>query len=231
MSTPIVRVYETEQQARDAYAKLKENGFADEAAFLLTPGGEGDAGGFETLAAAVTVGEKLGKRAKACAELVKSGRYSVIAFPAFGTSELATQLLDSCGPVDADYRLPTERDPWGPGAPFSANLYWKPLMENCPAPFSTATGMPTLSSSKSYTELSKGQTFLGTMIAPLTSPNFAFSSFLGLKLLTKRRTMLGSNPLLNSRGPKKSLLGLPLLINSPTPFSSLLSLPILSPSR
>lgn len=40
MAQPIARIFETEQQARDAAAKLGEAGFSEDMIFLMTPGGE-----------------------------------------------------------------------------------------------------------------------------------------------------------------------------------------------
>ncbi|MFW5680906.1 MAG: hypothetical protein ACOCYE_02765 [Pseudomonadota bacterium] len=230
MTEPIVRLYETEQQARDAYAKLMENGFSEARTVVVAPPGEGDAGA--ALAAAMRAAEQMGDRAAIYAERVQAGRTLLVTTPNFGMAETATRIMDGFGPVDTDLRIVGEPDPWGPGAPFSATLYWPPLMKSKPAPFSDLIGFPTLSPSKSYTELSSGLSWLSSMIPPLTSPNFAFSKYLAMPLLLRVAAPFSAitlmPTLIRQRGTRKLSLGLPILWRNPTPFSSLLSLPVLA---
>ncbi len=237
MTTPIVRLYATEQQARDAYDQLRENGFPESTTALVTPAtaapAEGEAPAPSTgssLSAALRAGQILGPLAPACAERVDQGRSLVATLPAFGMSERAAAILDACNPVDVGLDLAPERDPWGPGAPFSAGLYWRVLSIGKPAPFSSAMGMPTLSSSHSSTTLSSGRT-LGAVMPELISSKFAFSSLLGLPLLSRKRMMLGFMAIIPRRGNWRLSFGLPLLSRNPAPLSSLLSLPVLANAR
>lgn len=239
MTTPIVRLYASEQKARDAYNQLRENGFPESSTVLVTPGtaaaapAEGEAPATSTstsLSSAVRAGQILGPLAPACAERLDKGRSLVATLPAFGMSERAAAILDACKPVDTDVDLRPARDPWGQAAPFSASLYWRVLSTGKPAPFSSAIGMPTLSSSRSSTTLSSGRT-LGAVMPELISSKFAFSSLLGLPLLSRKRVMLGFMAIIPRRGNWRLSFGLPLLSRNPAPFSSLLSLPVLANGR
>jgi hypothetical protein len=233
MIFPIVRLYETEQQARAAASKLEERGFPKANIFVVTPGATGEG----AASTAIIVGQHLGQNAGVYAERVRSGRSLVVARALFGTSRLTGEIMDSCGPVDKDLKL--EWDPasqWGPAAPLSEALNLPVLKRDDPSPLSDFLGIPVLS---------RGLSFLSRIFAPLTSSHFfllgeptlsrdpaPFSSKLGLPLLARNPAPLSSKlglPLLtNSPAPLSAMLGLPLLAKSPAPLSAMLGLPLLT---
>jgi hypothetical protein len=220
----IVRMYDKEERARDAVAKLREAGFSDDAIFELAPGAA------QSVASAIEVGRLMGYRAKFYAERVKQGRSLVAVEAPFGRGEQATQILDGCGPVDLDLKVPEDavKNEWGEGAPLSHALGLPVLSRNNPTPLSDTLGMSTLARSDTYltSKLPKWQYILSGPDGPRLSKNPApLSSMLGLPLLSHRasRTKLSSNP-----APFSSALGLPTLSKNPTPLSSALGLALLS---
>ncbi len=237
MANPIARLYETEDNARDAVARLREVGVAEGAIIMLTPGGEGGSDSTAALARAVNAGRVIGDRAGLYADRVAHGRSLVVVEPPFGLGLRATEALDACHPVDTELRSGAAPDPWGPGAPFSATISLPVLVRDNPAPFSRFAGFPTLSSTEP--------------LVFLASSNFAVSSLFGIPLLSRIAAPLSSLinlptltggkggyraivplPMLtNVAAPFSAMLGLPRLWNSPTPLSSLLSLPLLARSR
>lgn len=245
MTTPIVRLYETEQKARDAVGKLAEEGFPKETIFLVKPTFERDAGTADDLAVAAMAGFVPQDQVAVYAEGLKQGR-SVVAIRApFGQGALATHILDSCGPMETGLELPKGRPiAWEVGAPLSSAFLLPIILRNKPAPFSGTFGLPMLSSGRTfgskYKELASsdyaffGRSRLSQKAAPL-------SSLFGLKTLsTKARTSRTSSfglPLLSQNAaPLSSKLGMHLLTgrlppHEPAPFSAHLGLPTLSPGR
>jgi hypothetical protein len=106
----------------------------------------------------------------------------------FGQGELALQALNGAGPEDPA------------GIPM--------VKARNPSPFSDLFGLPTLSRRR--------VSFLSRVFSPRTRADWAFSSLLGMKLLSGKGA------------PFSSLLGLKLLSSNPTPLSSLLGLKTLS---
>jgi hypothetical protein len=190
----IARMYQTKERARDAVTKLKEAGFSDDAILELTPGSA------QSVASAILAGQMMGHRAGFYAERVKNGRSLVALDAPFGQGQAATEILDGCGPVDQDLKVPEDSGEvrWGgSAAPLSEALGWSVLWRNRPAPLSDALGMPTKSRSQYYltTELASRDP------APL-------SSALGMPTLSRDPT------------PLSSALGMPTLSRNPTPLSS-----------
>ena len=140
MSTLIVRMYATAEQAGAAVAKLKEAGFRDEQILELSPGSA------RSVASALRAGQMMGHSVGFYAERVEQGRFLVAIDPPFGSGQAATQALDGSGPVDRDLAAPadTARSEWGEGAPLSAALGWTVLSRN-PTPLSSALGWTVLS--------------------------------------------------------------------------------------
>jgi hypothetical protein len=212
----VVRIYQTKERARDAATKLKEAGFSDEAILELTPGSA------QSVASAILAGHMMGHRAGFYADRVKNGRSLVAVNPPFGQGQLATEILDGCGPVDQDLPVPedTAEVRWGSAAaPLSAALGLPVLSRNQPAPLSDALGMPTRSRSEYY--LTSG--LASQDPAPL-------SRVLGLRLLIRNPTPLSSRlglPVL-LRWAKSSSFGMRLLSDDPAPLSSALGMPTLS---
>jgi hypothetical protein len=199
-------MYETEQQARGAVQKLKDEGFPEDQIFLVTPQSGSTA---EAIAAAIMAGFVLRSHAKVYAEGIQRGRSLVVVRASFGHSQDAIDILNSFGPVDSGLRLPREPSiAWDEAAPLSSALRIPVLIRNSPAPISRTFGMP---------PLSKGRTsWLTALFGELTRPDWAFSSVLGLPLLSRNpaplSSLFGLKTVTASSGPWKTSFGLPLLI-------------------
>jgi hypothetical protein len=237
MTNPIVRLYETERQARDAVKKLRKKGFPQNTIFLVTPGSGSEAGSGDALSAAIVVGKLLGSQAKAFAERVQRGRSLVVVRPPSAQSQLATDILKGCGPVDTDLQLlePNQPAPFSDylglptlargrsrlpetaangredAAPLSAALNLAVLKRKRPAPFSDFLGFPTLS---------RGPGRLPVLTRKMPAP---LSGYLGLATLSRGRRFMFGEPA-SSRFALSSLLGLSLLSRKAAPLSSLLKL-------
>ena len=212
MTSPLVRMYATERQARDAVAKLKEEGFREEEIFLVTPGSSIAAPPLGTISSAMLAGEVLGSQARFFAEGVKQGRSVVAICAPFGTGKLANSVLDSYQPLDTGLQV-TERPPpvWDEAAPFSSAFLLPILKRAQPAPFSTFLGLGTLS---------HGRSFLSGMFRELTAADFAV---FGRNPLT--RNQAGWASLSGRSGPSwTTSLGFPMLSKNPAPLSSSLGM-------
>jgi len=246
VTSPIVRMYETEKQARDAVSNLKQEGFPEDCIFLVTPGVDGGGesakpapgeavpeeptgaeaasrggGSRQTTAMAIMAGHVLRSDAKVYAEGIESGRSLVAVSAPFGYGLLATRVLDSFGPVDTGIQLPERRSlAWDEAAPLSSALQLRTVLRNRPAPFSSVVGLPTTAS---------GLSALASLFGGLASSDFALfgrsalsenpaplSSMFGLRTISKRT------------GPLVSRFGLPLLSQNPAPMSSKLGLSLLT---
>ena len=232
MANPIVRIYDSEDKAREAVGKLNENGFYDDVTFLLTPSGEGGA------ANALKAGRALGDKADLYVDRLAAGRSLVVCDALPGTGRMAEDIMDGVGPVDTDFGPAPERDPWGPGAPLSAAFYIPVLTERRPAPFSGAFGLPTLTYGRStFGELASPHFHVSSMLGMslLSKAAAPLSRLVGLATLIRKAAPLSSSvglPLLSRRAaPLSSSVGLKLLSKNPAPLSSLLSLPLLAQPR
>ncbi len=223
MAYAVVRLYENEQQARDAVGKLIGEGFPENSVFLVTPRTgaeeEGAGGPSDFLAAAVMAGKVIGDPgADVYAERVRAGRSMVVVNAEFGLSRPAMEIMDSCGPVDTDIRMPIDPYDWNEGTPLSGTLSLPVLSRDRPTPFSNLIGV---------TPLVRGQATFGT----LTSSTF-FPSRVAGGLLTKRAapfsSLFGLKLLLSARTPWRSSFGIGLLTSKATPFSSLFGMKLLS---
>lgn len=223
MANPIVRIFETEQQARDAVRKLAEDGYPEGSIYLVTPsmgGEEAPTGaGADTLAAALKAGSLMTETAEIYAERVERGRSLVVVPAAFGYGRRAAEIMDECGPVDTDIELPEPPYDFTLGTPFSSTVCLPVLTRNRPAPLSGLIGL---------TPLVHGRTTFGT----LTNPHYMFSSLLGLRVLGGRAAPLSSTfglkLLSTKKGPWRSSFGLPLLSRAAAPLSSMFGLKLLS---
>ncbi|MCU0836552.1 MAG: hypothetical protein MUC77_19290 [Chromatiaceae bacterium] len=242
MTDPIVRMYETEAQARGAASKLKDKGLAEDRILVVTQQAGGGGGSLEAIASAIMAGHILRGQAKVYAEAVRSGRSLVIVRAPFGTGKRVIYLLDRFGPVDSGIKTAPRRSPaWDEAEPLSSALQVPPLAGRRPAPFSALFGLHTLS---------RGRTFQARY-PELTTPAWTFSARLGLRLLSRRTTpwaslrgrsgpawtrSFGLPMLSDTAAPLSSKLGMHLLTRPlpphyPAPFSHRLGLPVLSPGR
>lgn len=129
-------------------------------------------------------------QATACRLGVERGNYLVAVEPYFGEGQSVERIMDSFGPVDGG-SLPYVEPP-------------------NPSPFSDLLGFPTLST--------RGRSYFSATFPELTSPDFHFSSKLGMKLLKERKGSWNSSfgiPLLKQpKANRSTSFGLPLLTKS-----------------
>ena len=220
-----VGIFESEDAARNASAKLTEVGFRRNRVFLASQlAGREEA----VLRAAVDEDFMPGSQIKACVRQLQQGRSLVSVQPAFGKAYEAAEIMESCGALQQDVLPPTE-------------------VRN-PSPLSDALGLPTLTEFTPMTNLASSHWSLSKVLGMrLLSNNPApLSSMFGMKLLTteKHKTssfgmpLLSSNPaplsslfgmkLLTRNKHKTSSFGFPLLSDNPAPLSSLFSLRLLT---
>lgn len=205
MRDPIVRMYATEQQARDAVRKLQHEGFPDDQIFLVTPASGGTA---EAIAAAIMAGFVLRSHARIYAQGIQAGRSLVVVRASFGHTQDAIDVLNSFGPVDTGLSLPKEPSvAWDEAAPVSSAFRLPVLLRNSPAPLSRTFGWP---------PLSKGRTsWLAAMFGEIGNPHFALSSLLGMGLLSRNpaplSSIFGMKTVTASAGPWQKSFGLPIL--------------------
>jgi hypothetical protein len=126
-------------------------------------------------------------QAIAYARRLEGGNALVLVRAGFGWAGTATQILDGCGPILQE-SLPS-------------------LPPRNPSPFSDWIGFPVLSA--------RGRGYFSKIFPELTSPDFSFSSKLGMKLLSERKSPWEKSfgfPLLRSKkGEWEKSFGFPLL--------------------
>jgi hypothetical protein len=193
-------MYETAQHAMTAVAKLKAQGFPEETINLVTAASVGQqsqaasaSGSEDPIVSAITAGYVLRAHARVYAEAVRCGRALVSVSAAFGTGGIASEILDSCDPVDSGLSTAGERLPgWDDATPLSSALWLPVLAKGSASPLSSFWGLPVLTR--------KGGTFCSALGVPEVSQSAALlSSTLGMPLLSR-------NP-----APLSSLLRIPLL--------------------
>lgn len=188
MSEPIVRVFETEEQAQSAVDHLVRRGYPRDTINFLKASAE-QSGSLETITEKIAAGHVLRSRAKVYAEAIRSGRSLVSVRAPFGRAVPARDIMIACAPVSAGARVPLDGlRAWDGGEP-SPFLTTTTLLNN-PAPLSQLFGLGT----KAF----RGKPVFGG----LTSPRFALSSMIGFPLLGRNSTSLSS------------AIGLPLLTKS-----------------
>lgn len=177
-----VRIYETEQQARNAVAKLVEKDFPADSIYLLTPKpGQEE----QSVAAAIGGGRLPPSHANLAKQMIRKGRSIVALELRYGMGQVAIDIMDSCGAVDTD-KLPE-------------------YLPRNPSPFSDSFGLPVLlRDSRSTTKLlSRSSTAFRTSFGiPLLSKNQRGKA----SLSSKRKNSSFGLPLLskNQRGKSSS---------------------------
>lgn len=225
MSNPIVRIYETEQQGRDAYDALRAQGFREDMTCLVTPPIEGETPAADAIANAMRAGYLLKANLKTYLEAIAVGHSLVVVDAPFGHARDAIAIVDGFNPLSTGLERPAdtgERFIWDTAAPFSSAFRWRPLSRGRrPAPFSEALG---------WTVLSQGRTYGEPKYAELISSNWTLTG--GFGLLSKNpaplSSLFGGKVLMKNPRPGTSSFGLPLLTKDATPFSSLFGLPALT---
>jgi hypothetical protein len=182
-------MYQTEQQATDAYHKLREFGFTDEVTNLVTSG----VGSLPDIMSAIMAGFVLRADAAVYAQGIQSGLTLVSVQAPFGSGVAATEILDRFDPVDFGMKDVIDRGMiWDEDAPVSSALHL-PAISRGATPFSdfwglgvkthvrtlcAVLGIPELTDSRWSLSASMGMPELSAAAAPL-------SSRLGLPLLLK----------------------------------------------
>jgi hypothetical protein len=223
MTYPIVGIFESEEQARDALGKLRESGFAEDDTLLVAPAGGRKAGALSALSTALVAGQVLGERAGFYAERVQSGRTLVVVRAPFGRANLASTILKGAGPVDTELQLSADEPVSSRAAPLSTQLGWTVLQRDRPTPLSTFFGIPTLS---------RRRRFMAWLFGELASPHWTLSSRFDWRMVIDAPAPLSARfnwpVLLANPAPLSSRLGWPLLTSNPAPLSSRLGWGLLS---
>jgi hypothetical protein len=220
MTDPIVRVYETEQQARDAASRLRDEGFAADDVALVTPVSGEEAGSPAAILNALKAGQVLGAEARRYTQYLEAGRSLAAIRAPFGYARLAGAILDGFGPLEIEPRPPQRSSTaWDEAAPLSSALQLRTIQRDQPAPFSSLLGLNTLSRG--------GRTSLSSLLGELTNPDFAV---FGRSALSHEAaplsSLFGLQTLRASDGPWTSSFGLPLLSGNPAPLSAKLGLEV-----
>ena len=173
-----VRLFETEQQAQDAMAKLKDIGLGDNMIVLLTPspGSEESA-----VRDAIAAGKLPGIQVNVATKALRAGRSVLSVELPYGAGQRVDDILASCNPVDTEMLADVP----------SANA----------SPFSDFLGIPTLIDGTSSTRLLSGPKERSMGFPLLTRGGkpmfgavkpFRKNSSMGLPLLSNNPTPLSS---------------------------------------
>lgn len=227
--TPTVRLYDSEERAREAARALVDDAFRADSICVLAPvSGSAE----EAVDRAIRDDAFPGSYRTTAIRALGRGLFVVSVDAPFGHGVVARRILDQCEPVD------TESVP-----PYSAGH---------PAPFSEMLGLPVLSDAHSMIELPQRNSytfgsFLG--IGLQSSKAAPLSSVLGMPTASRGpgersfgMSLLSSNPaplssmfaLKTVSAPKKDWtlsFGFPLLSRNPAPLSSLFGIPTLLKKR
>ncbi len=221
--TSYVRIYQTDDGAKAAAARLTRAGFTNNQVLLAreAQGQEGD-----VVRVAVADGILPARQERICVHSLEEGLSLVTAEAGFGRGKELLHIMEKEGTVKAD----TQRR----------------YAPDDPAPLSELLGIPTLAEFSSSTDLIRSDwTFSSKIGMPLLSKNPApLSSMFRMKVLSTPkkdwRSSFGLPLLSNNPAPLSSLFGLrtvskekrdwrtsfgiPLLMNNPAPLSNLLGL-------
>ena len=165
-----VRMYESEQQAEDAAAKLAAIGIGDNFTVLLKP-----AFGTEesSVKAAIADGKLPGSQVNVATKALRNGRSVLSVALPYGMGQRVEDILESCKPVDTDALVD--------------------VLPSNPSPLSDFLGIPTLIGGRSGTRLLDGprEKSLGFRLLTRNGrpmfgglKQFRKNSSLGFKLLT-----------------------------------------------
>lgn len=231
MSSLVVQIFESDEQARGAAAKLVEAGFDEGSVTVVSPtAGDG-------VASALEAGRHMGHLAGFYAERLRQGRSLVAVTPYFGRAGEAQRILLEAGAVDLDLERPADPNQveWGRGAPLSEALGWRVLSPDNPTPLSDALDLRTSTTQRHF------------MVGELGDPHWTFSSKIGMGLLSDVAAPLSSRigmaVLSAAAAPLSAMLGLKTLLDrrpsveiaswsaNPAPLSSALGWKLLTAHR
>ena len=224
---PYVRVYASEDAAKEIAARLAQAGLDNQRTYLAgSLKGQEDS----ALRAAAEEGFLPGSHIAICTGILKQGRSLVSVKAPFGQGELAIEIMQGDG------------DTLGEALP-------EPVVRN-PSPLSDALGLPVLSDPTSMTELKEsswslsgllGLGLLGGGAAPLsslfgmktlTAQKRPWTSSFGMSLLSRNpaplSSMLGMKTLTAQKRPWNTSWGFRMLSRNPTPLSSMFGMRVLS---
>lgn len=224
----VVRFYESEHAAQSAIAKLTDLEFRSEDISSISPQ-DGDPA--TIVRSAIDAGRLPSTHSKACIGALNAGRSVVAIEPPFGRGDLATRVMNSCGPVDVE-QVP-EYIPYNP-SPLS-DFLGIPTLVSYEHTFNIRQ-LSTFSLSRSigFGELSHKPTPLSSLVGlkTLTTPKPGRKSSFGLPLLSSNPTplssLIGFKPLSKPKQSWNRSFGFSMLSNNPTPLSSLFNIPVLS---
>lgn len=224
---PIVRLFPTEQAARDAVAKLVKDNISSRTIAVINPDYQGATSAID---AAVRDGMIPGVYRKATADALRNGRSVVCVTPPYGKSQSAIRILNRSGAVDTDSLPDYTRD--------SA------------APFSEFLGLPVLTEGRSSLKLARSDfTFSSWFGLGLLSRRATpLSSMFGLKLLSSKTgsraagtsvqrmsgkaaplsSMFGMKLLSSKTGSRAAGSSVQRMSGNAAPFSGFLGLRVLS---
>lgn len=194
MIEPIVRVYDSPEQARSVMEALREHGFGGELSNIVLP--TEPARSLADIATDIRAGYVLRGYADAYAACVQRGQALISVRAPLGTGKRVTLILDAGNPAESGVTRPRESlRAWDEAAPISSALNMPVLMHGG-TPLSSFWKLPVLlGQGKRYRPLFGNATtprnpapFSGMLGLPLSSNNGSpLSSMLGLPLVTKRK--------------------------------------------
>ncbi|MFK7958528.1 MAG: hypothetical protein AB8B96_20720 [Lysobacterales bacterium] len=224
----VVRLFESDQQADSAVAKLTDLDFLSEDITRLSPGAGDPA---SSVSSAIKAGRIAGSYRSVLVGALSSGRHVVAIEPPFGRGDLAGRVMDSCGAVDTE-QLP-EYVPYNP-SPLS-DFLGIPTLASYEHTFNIRQlSTFSLSGSVGMGHLSKNPTPLSSLVGlkTVSKPKSNWKSSLGLPLLSHKAaplsSLLGLKQLTTPKRGKTTSFGFPMLSKNPTPLSSLFNIPLLS---
>ena len=208
---PILRLFNTTEDAMEAVAELKEFKYGRVGIQLVSQtADEFSLESMKEMGVSDTEAQRLAGR-------VGNGGAVVIADPQFGTGGRVIEILERSRPGDSGVSQAMETRARGtaydgPGqddaTPFSRAL-GLPVLSNNPAPLSSYLKLPTLLRRQNPNPAPLGLPLLSDKAAP-------FSSLFGLPVLSQ------------DAAPFSSLIGMKVLTDDPAPLSSLLKMPVLT---
>lgn len=224
-----LRIYPSEQDARDVGAKLATARFENHSVFLAS---EHQGRAAASVEEATQAGKLPERKIQICTRSLEQGRSLVAVEVPFGLGQPALDILDSAATVDTDVLNRYYRDD---AAPLS-ELMCIPVLSD----YSPSTGLKSsnwsLSSLFGFGLLSRNPAPLSSMtgMKPLSAPKKKTSSF-GMALLSNNATplssLLGMKAISAEKKSEHSNFGLPYLSENPAPLSSLLGMKTLTDSR
>jgi hypothetical protein len=229
---PIVRLYQSENDAEKAVSNLKKDGFSDNTIFLLKSGEIGDAE--QAVETEVGAGRLPKTHRSIAVESLQQNRCVLTVYTQYGSAMPAQRIMDEAGAVDTE-RLPGEVVEGQTTSEFLGlpllteqrlmtlsdedalakkrftfeSFFGLSLTMNKAAPLSDALNMPAVQARPKDWGGTTGMTLLSSNPAPL-------SSAINMKTVAPRKT------------DWQKSFGYALLSKGATPFSSFLGLPVLS---